>query len=310
MRMFCKRRFEDQRSASVLAVIIGLFLTCGAAKALADEELREWGDTTGGHKLTARLQAFSKGGVTLETADGKLMEIQIEKLSAKDRDYVLTHHADLKKADDNPFKETNAVKLEKLEAKLEKLEAKLEKLESKLKAIQRQVGDNAAKAKELEAKLEACQRQVDVMDQQLILDKLRAAAARADALLLDQQFSKVEVSCMEEQVRGAEGNLKVWDARREAGTVGGAGPLEAKAGLCMFKGCLAWVKGDLRQCQKEYDDAAAACKERAEIARAQYRAGSVDLSTVFAAEAEAKEAELFASRVKGRIAARKSQPDK
>ena len=42
--------------------------------------------------------------------------------------------------------------------------------------------------------------------------------------------------------------------------------LEGKAVLCMFKGCLAWVKGDLPQCQKEYDDAAAACKERVKIA--------------------------------------------
>ena len=111
MRRFCERRFEDQCGASVLAVILGLFLTCGAAKALADEELREWSDTTGRHKLTARLQAFSQDTVTLEMANGKLMEIQVGKLVAKDRQYVLTHDADLKKADDNPFEEKNAAKL-------------------------------------------------------------------------------------------------------------------------------------------------------------------------------------------------------
>ena len=140
--------------------------------------------------------------MTLETADGKLMEIEYGKLSTKDREYVLAHDAALKKADDNPFKEKNAAKLERLEAKLE--------------ATQRQVEDNAQAAKEnaekvkdLEAKLAASQRQVDDLAQQLILVKLRAAAARADALLLDQQFSKAEASCLEEQVQGAEANLKV-----------------------------------------------------------------------------------------------------
>ena len=114
----------------------------------------------------------------------------------------------------------------------------------------------------------------------------------------------------EEQVRGAEETLMIQDARVKAGTVTGADPLEAKAVLCMFKGCLAWVKGDLLQCQKEYDDAAAACKKRAEIARAQWQVGTIDYPTLFAAEAAAKDAELCASRVKGRIAARESRRSK
>ncbi len=63
------------------------------------------------------------------------------------------------------------------------------------------------------------------MARQLILVKLRAAAGRADALLLDQQFSKVDVGCLEEQVRGAEANLKVADARLEAGVVSEVDPL-------------------------------------------------------------------------------------
>src|SRR5208282_2528330 len=160
MRMFCKRRFEDQRGASVLAFVLGLFLTCGAAKALAAEELREWSDTTGRHKLTARLQASSQNTVTLEMADGKLMEIEIGKLGTKDRQYVLTHHGDLKKPDDNPFKEKNAAKLEKLEAKLE---GSQRQVEEHAKAAT----ENAAKLAKLEAKLEESQRQVDVMAQQL-----------------------------------------------------------------------------------------------------------------------------------------------
>ena len=58
------------------------------------------------------------------------------------------------------------------------------------------------------------------------------------------------------------------------------------------------------------DDAAAACKDRAEITKAQYQVGTVDYTTLFAAEAAAKEAELCASRVKGRIAARESRRSK
>ncbi len=161
MRMFCKRRFEDQRGASVLAVVIGLFLTCGAAKALADEELREWSDATGRHKLTARLQAYSEGAVTLQTADGKLLEIEIGNLSANDRKYVVAHCADLKKREENPFKEKNAAKLEKLGAKLEKLGAKLEESRRQIEENAQAARDNAANLKELEAKLAESQSQVD-----------------------------------------------------------------------------------------------------------------------------------------------------
>ena len=310
MQMFCKRRFEDRRGASVLAVIIGLFLTCGAAKALANEELREWSDTTGRHKLTARLQAFSEGAVTLEMADGKLMEINIDKLGTKDRPYVLAHYGDLKKADDNPFKEKNA--------------AELERLEAKLKATQRQVEENAQAASDNAAKLDGLEtklgdlkrelgdteRKLDDMAGQLFFVKLRAAAARTDALLLDQQFSKVEVTCLEDQVRGAEATFKVVNARLEAGSVSELDRQRAKAALFMLKGCVAWVKGDLPQCQKEYDGAVAACKECAEIVRTQQQVGTVDYPTLLLAEAATKEAELCASRVKGRIAARESRRSK
>ena len=114
-----------------------MFLTCGAAKALAVEELREWSDTTGRHKLTARLQAFAQDTVTLEMADGKLMEIQIGRLGTKDRQYVLTHHADLKKADDNPFQEKNAARLEKLEAKLGESQRQVEEIAKAAKRMPR-----------------------------------------------------------------------------------------------------------------------------------------------------------------------------
>ncbi len=307
MRNLRKTRFENPRGAIAIPAIIGLFLTCGAAKALAGEELREWSDAAGRHKLTARLQAFSDGTVTLQMADGKLMEIESRKLSADDRKHVLAHRADLKKPDDSPFKEKNAVKVEKLEAQL--------------KETKRQIEENAEAAKENVDKLERLERslkgdiegiRIDLAElgRQLYCVNLRAAAAHLDVLLLDQKFSPFEASCLEEQVRGAEDVFKMLDARYQNGRSSLVEPLAAKAGLCTYKGCLAWVKGDLRQCQKEYDDATAACKECARIVKAQVKVGVVDYTALFAAEAAAKDAELRASRVKGRIAARESQGKK
>ena len=170
--------------------------------------------------------------------------------------------------------------------------------------------DRAQEARENAAKLQASERHVEVMAQELIQAKIRETAARADALLPDQQFSKVEIGYLEEQVRAAEATLQVLDARYAAGTVTFVNPIEAKAGVCMAKGRLAWAKGDLLQCRKEYDDAVAAWKERADIVRNQYRVGTVDYTSVSAAEAAGREAELCASRVRGRIAARESRRQK
>jgi hypothetical protein len=307
MRTHFKTRFEDRRGASALAVILGLFLTSGAAKALADEELREWSDAAGRHKLTARLQASSDGAVTLEMADGKLMEIEFTKLSENDRKYVNTHRANLKKPDDNPFKEKNAAKIEKLQAQLKEAREQIDEIWQAAK-------DNAHKLNNVErtlgAKIEDCRSEVADVARQVFYVNFRAVAAHLDLLLLGQQFSKVEVSCLEEQVRGAEQILKIADARYQNGRTSFADVLVVKAGLCMYRGCLAWAKGELKQCQKEYDDAVAACKEHAKIVNAQYRVGTVDYTTLFAAEAAAKDAELRASRVKERIAAREGQGKK
>jgi outer membrane protein TolC len=166
---------------------------------------------------------------------------------------------------------------------------------------------NAQEARQYAAKLQASESQLEVMAQKVIEAKIRETAARVDALLPDQQFSKVELGYLEELVRAAEENFSVMEARYKAGTVGGIDRLEAKAGLCMAKGRLAWAKVDLLQCQKEYDDAVAAWKKRIDIVRIQYQAGTVDYPTVLGAEEAVKEAELSASRVKGRIAARESR---
>ncbi len=170
---------------------------------------------------------------------------------------------------------------------------------------------NAQEAKEYAAKLQMSERQVEAMTHEVIEAKIRETAARVDALLPDQQFSKVEIGYLEEQVRAAEANFVVVETRANAGfNASAVDSLKAKAGFCMAKGRLAWVKGDLPQCRKEYDDAVAAWKERAEIIRLQYQVGTVEYTTLLAAEAAGREAELCASRVKGRIAAGESRRQK
>ena len=150
----------------------------------------------------------------------------------------------------------------------------------------------------------ASQRQAEDMAQKLMEAQSRETAARVDALLPDAQFSKVEMSYLEEQIWAAEAKFHWIEARFNAGfRQTQSDLLEAKAALCMAKGRLAWAKGDLLQCQKEYDDAVAAWKQCVGIVIKQYQFVAADCTTVFAAEASAKEAELSASKVKRRIAA-------
>jgi len=160
--------------------------------------------------------------------------------------------------------------------------------------------ENARQARESQQKAEA-------MAKEVIDAKHRETAARVDALLPDQQFSKVEISYLEEQVAAADMNFQLADTRYRAGTVSAADTTETKAELCMAKGRLAWGKGDIRQCQREYDEAIAALKQRVDIARGQYQAGSVDATQVSNAEAKITEAELYVSKVQKRFAAEKSQ---
>ena len=100
------------------------------------------------------------------------------------------------------------------------------------------------------------ERQVEAMTQKVIEAKIRETAARADALLPDAQLSKVEIGYLEELALTAEGNFRFVEARVKVGYKASDVDLqEAKAGLCMAKGRLAWAKGNLLKCQKEYDDA-------------------------------------------------------
>jgi hypothetical protein len=142
---------------------------------------------------------------------------------------VLAHRTDLKKPDDNPFKEKNAAKIEKLEAQLKEARGQIDRNAEAAK-------DNAFKLDALDTKvwkfeLKIMETKHD-LEGQLYAVNLRAAAAHLDVLLVDRQFSKVEESCLEEQVQGAEDVFSVLDARYKNGRLSLVEPLEAKAGLC------------------------------------------------------------------------------
>ncbi|MEN6451173.1 MAG: protein kinase [Thermoguttaceae bacterium] len=182
--------------------------------------------------------------------------------------------------------------------------AKLQASEAQAKANAKRATDAKVLAEDSARQAKESQRQAEEMARKMLEAQSRETAARVDAMLPTTQFSKVEISYLEEIVRTAEGNFRFVDARLKMGFRATEADLqEAKARLCMAKGRLAWANGDLLQCQKEYDDAVAASKRRVDIVKMQYQYGIVDYTVLAAAEASRKEAELCASKVKRRIAA-------
>jgi hypothetical protein len=82
-----------------LLVLPGLVLLCIGQARAQEAELRTW--TSGEYKVKAKYVSSAGGKVTLEQADGELLEIELNQLSAADRKYV----ADLQqKAASNPFR--------------------------------------------------------------------------------------------------------------------------------------------------------------------------------------------------------------
>jgi hypothetical protein len=113
MRFFSALRRAICLRGTATAFLTGCLLALTVGHALAAEEMRDWLDSSGRHRIRGKLQAFEFGKVTLEQANGKVMEIEISKLSTRDQQYVVQHAMGLKKAaEDSPFKE----KTEKPEA--------------------------------------------------------------------------------------------------------------------------------------------------------------------------------------------------
>jgi len=192
--------------------------------------------------------------------------------------------------------------------------AEAERYAAKLEVSEAEATDNAKKAIAAKAQAEESARQAresqqraEAMAKEVIDAKHRETAARVDALLPDQKFTKVEISYLEKQVEDAHTFVQIADARYRAGTVSNRDLGEAEGELYMAKARLAWAKGDFRQCRKEYDAAVAALKQCLEIVTAQYQVGAADATQVSNVEARITEAELCASKVKKRIAAEESK---
>lgn len=74
---------------------LGLSLSL-AAIAVAQDEMREWTDSTGKFKITASLVEVKEGVAWLENKDGERMKIPVSRLSEADQEYL--------GANENPFK--------------------------------------------------------------------------------------------------------------------------------------------------------------------------------------------------------------
>jgi len=58
------------------------------AAEVAEEDLREWTDTTGQFQIDARFVDYAKNEVTLQLADGKTIKVPLARLSADDRAFI------------------------------------------------------------------------------------------------------------------------------------------------------------------------------------------------------------------------------
>jgi SLA1 homology domain 1, SHD1/WD40-like Beta Propeller Repeat len=81
-----------------------MLLALGAERAWAQApEQRTW--TAGDHKVQAKFVSVADGMVTLEQADGEILEVELKQLSAADRKYVADQQ---QKAASNPFRKKAA----------------------------------------------------------------------------------------------------------------------------------------------------------------------------------------------------------
>lgn len=85
------------RAAICLSFLLG---SMHASQALAQNEIREWVDASGKHKVKGRLIEVKDGIVSLKTDEGKNVNVPLARLSDADKEF-------LKEAGDNPFQEAS-----------------------------------------------------------------------------------------------------------------------------------------------------------------------------------------------------------
>ncbi len=86
----------SRRALATAAMILSLFSAIANAQL---NEMREWSDSTGGHKIKATFIELKDGNVFLKTAQGKTIKIPVARLSSADQELV--------KGADNPFQEVD-----------------------------------------------------------------------------------------------------------------------------------------------------------------------------------------------------------
>lgn len=85
---------RNVESSLCLCLTVLFALAVSAARSADDtgseakEPLREWSDTTGTFQIDATFVSYDDGQVKLRRFDGKVIEVDISRLSRKDRDYV------------------------------------------------------------------------------------------------------------------------------------------------------------------------------------------------------------------------------
>ena len=77
------------------------------------DDFRTWTDATGKFQIKAKFVALKDGKVTLEKDDGKVVEIDVSKLSAADQKAAKDAAAAAATKEDDPFKPKNVTLLPK-----------------------------------------------------------------------------------------------------------------------------------------------------------------------------------------------------
>lgn len=74
-------------------LVANIGIQCVHAQTSKYRNLRTWTDSTGQYKLKARLVAFKDNQIDLETENGEIKQLPLDRLSKKDREYIIDYIA-------------------------------------------------------------------------------------------------------------------------------------------------------------------------------------------------------------------------
>jgi len=132
--------------------------------------------------------------------------------------------------------------------------------------------------------------------------KLQSLRADVDYLLVPEKYNQEETGYLETLVRSREAIYKKILPDRKAGMKPTYDEALARYHLHAARAHLAWAKGDVGRCQKEWEPAILVAKTQLEVMRVSYEAGRVGLNRVREAQAQLADAQLNLSKIKRKIA--------